>query len=148
MTHTPEPAAASVSEPAPTTLAAIAAAVRAGWSAGTCSPDDVEREPWSADNPAWGHCDITALVVQDLMGGELMVGEVWLDGEQHGFHTWNVLPGGIQLDLTREQFRRGQRITGARLMGPRPEGRLPRRWEEYQLLRERVLARLGPVAGG
>ncbi|MFD8414061.1 hypothetical protein ACFV2Q_20270 [Streptomyces sp. NPDC059650] len=130
---------------APWTLADIEAAVRAGWSAETCSPDDVEREPWSADNPAWGHCDITSLVIQDLMGGGLLVGEVWLDGEQHGYHTWNLLPGGIPVDLTREQFRRGQVVTEGRLMGPRPQGRLPRRWEEYLLLRKRVEDRLGPL---
>ncbi|MEU6867438.1 hypothetical protein ABZ924_30015 [Streptomyces sp. NPDC046876] len=129
------------------TLADLQAAIRAGWSAETCSPDDVDREPWTPENPAWGHCDITALVVQDLMGGGLLVGEVWLDGEQHGFHTWNVLPGGIEVDLTREQFRRGQVVTEGRLMGPRPQGRLSRRWEEYQLLRQRVGERLGrPLA--
>ncbi|WP_308296491.1 hypothetical protein [Streptomyces sp. ISL-44] len=44
----------------PWTLADVEAAIRAGWSAETCSPDDVERAPWTADNPAWGHCDITA----------------------------------------------------------------------------------------
>ncbi|MGR4882624.1 alpha/beta fold hydrolase [Streptomyces sp. LARHCF249] len=131
----------------PWSLADVEAAIRAGWSAETCSPDDVERAPWTADNPAWGHCDITALVVQDIVGGELMVGEVWLDGEQHGFHCWNVMPGGIQVDLTREQFRRGQTVTPGRLMGKRPGGRLPRRWEEYQLLRRRVIDKLGPLPG-
>ncbi|WP_308378387.1 alpha/beta hydrolase [Streptomyces sp. ISL-87] len=131
----------------PWTLADIEAAIRAGWSAETCSPDDVERAPWTADNPAWGHCDITSLVVQDIVGGELMVGEVWLDGEQHGYHCWNVLPGGIRIDMTREQFRRGQTVTPGRLMGKRPGGRLPRRWEEYQLLRQRVIDKLGPLPG-
>lgn len=131
----------------PWTLADIEAAIRAGWSAETCSPDDVERAPWTADNPAWGHCDITSLVVQDIVGGELMVGEVWLDGEQQGFHCWNVLPGGIRIDMTREQFRRGQTVTPGRLMGKRPGGRLPRRWEEYQLLRQRVIDKLGPLPG-
>ncbi|MGW5851483.1 alpha/beta fold hydrolase [Streptomyces sp. NPDC055254] len=131
----------------PWTLADVEAAIRAGWSAETCSPDDVERAPWTADNPAWGHCDITALVVQDVVGGELMVGEVWLDGEQQGFHCWNVMPGGIRIDLTREQFRRGQTLTPGRPMGRRPGGRLPRRWEEYQLLRQRVIDKLGPLPG-
>ncbi|MFD3543649.1 alpha/beta fold hydrolase [Streptomyces sp. NPDC058662] len=131
----------------PWTLADVEAAIRAGWSAETCSPDDVERAPWTADNPAWGHCDITALVVQDIVGGELVVGEVWLDGEQQGFHCWNVMPGGIRIDLTREQFRRGQTVTAGRPMGRRPGGRLPRRWEEYQLLRQRVIDKLGPLPG-
>ncbi|MFG3000854.1 alpha/beta fold hydrolase [Streptomyces sp. NPDC048340] len=131
----------------PWTLADIEAAIRAGWSAETCSPDDVERAPWTADNPAWGHCDITSLVVQDIVGGELMCGEVWLDGEQQGFHCWNVMPGGIRIDLTREQFRRGQVVTPGQPMGKRPGGRLPRRWEEYQLLRQRVIDKLGPLPG-
>lgn len=131
----------------PGTLADLEAAIRAGWSAETCSPDDVERAPWTAGNPAWGHCDITALVVQDLLGGELMVGEVWSEGRQQGFHCWNVLPGGMSVDLTREQFRLGQTVTRGRLMGKRPSGRLPRRWEEYRLLRRRVIDRLGPLPG-
>ncbi len=98
----------------PWTLTDIEAAIPAGWSAEACSPDDVERAPWTADNPAWGHCDITSLVVKDL---------------------------------TREQFRRGQVVTEGRLMGPRPQGRLPRLWEEYRLLRGWVGAGLGAIGG-
>nr|WP_211840606.1 hypothetical protein [Saccharopolyspora hirsuta] len=89
------------------------------------------------------------MIVNDVFGGDLMVGEVHLDGEQHGFHCWNRLPSGVELDLTREQFQRGQTITAARAL-TRPPGRL-RRWEEYLLLRERVIQRLGHLpepAGG
>src|SRR4051812_10600732 len=60
----------------------LAQAVRSVWAADTCSPDDVARAGWSPGNPAWGHCDITALVVNDFLGGDLMLGEVLLDGEQ------------------------------------------------------------------
>jgi hypothetical protein len=119
-------------------------ALRASWAADTCSPDDLQREEWRADNPAWGHCDISALLVHDLFGGDLLVGEVHLDGEQHGFHWWNALPSGIQIDMTSEQFLRGQQVTGARVV-TRPPGPLPRRWEEYLLLRERVARHLGPL---
>lgn len=63
-------------------LTDIEKAVRASWAADTCSPDDVARAPWTSDNPAWGHCDVTALAVQDLLGGDLVVGEVHLDGER------------------------------------------------------------------
>lgn len=125
------------------TLAEIDGALRESWAADTCSPDDVERAPWTADNPAWGHCDITALVVQDVLGGELMAGDVMLGEEQQGYHMWNRLPSGAEQDLTRDQFRRGQRIVRARTVGPRPPGRLPRREEDYRLLRQRVAARLG-----
>jgi hypothetical protein len=119
-------------------------ALRASWAADTCSPDDVTREQWRHGNPAWGHCDISALLVHDLLGGDLMVGEVHLDGEQHGFHWWNATPSGIQLDVTREQFLRGQQVTEARVV-TRPPGPLPHRWQEYLLLRERVARHLGPL---
>ncbi|CAG6390987.1 hypothetical protein NMG29_36460 [Streptomyces cocklensis] len=119
-------------------------ALRASWAADTCSPDDLLRGEWRADNPAWGHCDISALLVHDLFGGDLLVGEVHLDGEQHGFHWWNALPSGIQIDMTSEQFLRGQQVTGTRVV-TRPPGPLPRRWEEYLLLRERVARHLGPL---
>ncbi|MFE0178398.1 hypothetical protein ACFWZ2_39430 [Streptomyces sp. NPDC059002] len=135
----------------PLTLTGVTEALRASWAADTCSPDDVERAPWSADNPAWGHCDITALVVQDLFGGDLLAGEVYAtDGTQHGFHMWNRLDSGLELDLTREQFRHGQRITEPRSV-QRPPGALPRRQKEYELLRERLAGLLGgalPVAQG
>ncbi|UQT55622.1 hypothetical protein M4V62_11240 [Streptomyces durmitorensis] len=121
----------------PLTLPGLHAALRAAWSADTCSPDDVARAPWTADNPAWGHCDITALVVHDLFGGQLVVGEVWsADGEQQGHHWWNRLPSGVELDLTREQFLLGQQVTAPRAV-ERPPGRLPRRHAEYELLRQR-----------
>ncbi|WP_424212579.1 alpha/beta fold hydrolase [Streptomyces sp. BI20] len=131
----------------PWTLADLEAAIRAGWSAETCSPDDVERAAWTPENPAWGHCDITALLVHDLLGGELMAGEVWLDGRQEGVHVWNELPGGIVVDLTRERFRRGQVVSPGWKLGERPAGRTPRRWEEYQTLRRRVIDKLGPLPG-
>jgi hypothetical protein len=74
------------------TVGEIEQAVRESWAAGTCSPDDVAREPWSARNPAWGQCAVTALVVHDLFGGALLAAKVYLDGEQQGFHNWNRMP--------------------------------------------------------
>ncbi|BBA95704.1 hypothetical protein RVR_671 [Actinacidiphila reveromycinica] len=119
-------------------------ALRASWAADTCSPDD--RADWRPDNPAWGHCDITALVVHDVFGGLLLVGEVHLDGVQRGHHWWNRLCSGVELDLTREQFRRGQTVGAPRAL-ERPPGPLPRRWEDYLLLRSRVAAHLDPLPG-
>jgi hypothetical protein len=71
-----------------------------------------------------------------------MVGEVHLDGSRRGFHWWNKLSRGVELDLTREQFQHGQTVTAARVV-ERPPGPLPRRWDEYLLLRGRVLKHLG-----
>jgi hypothetical protein len=124
-------------------LRAIDEALRAAWAADTCSPDDVARAPWEPGNPAWGHCDITALVVHDLFGGDLMCGEVRsATGEPQGHHWWNLLASGVELDLTREQFRHGQTVVAVRVV-PRPPGPLKRRAAEYAVLRERVAARLG-----
>jgi hypothetical protein len=127
-------------------LSEVEAALRAGWAADTCSPDDVARAPWSSGNPAWGHCDITALVVHDFFGGDLVVGEVRLGEEQRGYHWWNRLPDGREVDLTSSQFRDGQRVSAGRRV-PRPTERPLRRWAEYQLLRRRVMARLGAIPG-
>lgn len=125
-------------------LFGIDRALRASRAADTCSVDDLARADWHPDNPAWGHCDITALIVNDIFGGDLMVGEVVLDARQQGFHWWNRLPSGVELDLTRDQFRLGQVVTAARVV-ERPRGRLPRRWDEYLLLRQRVSDRLGDL---
>ncbi|MGW4381437.1 YunG family protein [Kitasatospora sp. NPDC004531] len=130
----------------PWNLRDIDRALRASWAADTCSPDDLERGGWHPDNPAWGHCDITALLVHDLFGGVLMVGEVHHGGQRRGFHWWNRLPSGTELDLTLEQFRDGQEVTAPRTV-ERPPGPTPRRWAEYLLLRQRVAEHLGPLPG-
>ncbi|MFG1796373.1 hypothetical protein [Nocardia sp. NPDC049149] len=126
----------------PWNLLTIDQALRASWAADTCSPDDIERAGWQPSNPAWGHCDITALIVNDIFGGALILGEVRLDEEQQGFHWWNRLPSGIELDLTREQFQLGQTITATRVIERTP-GPTRFRWDEYLLLRKRVIDRLG-----
>jgi hypothetical protein len=80
---------------------------------------------------------VTALVVQDFLGGELLRGLVC--GESH---YWNRLPDGTELDLTSEQF------DTYRLDGP-PEVRgrsyalsFSDTNRRYQLLRRRVLSSL------
>ena len=117
-------------------------AFRASWAADTCSPDDLARRGWHPGNPVLGHCDITALIVNDIFGGDLMVGEIHSAGERECFHWWNRLPSGVELDLTREQLQDGQTVTAARVV-QRPPGPLRRRHEEYLLLRERVAKHLG-----
>jgi hypothetical protein len=58
-----------------------------------------EPEKWSPENPTHGQCAITALVIQDLLGGDLLRAKA--DGADH---YWNRLPGCRELDLTRDQF--------------------------------------------
>ena len=122
-------------------------AIRASWSEDTSSPDN----DWTPDNPSCGQCDITSLVVQDLFGGDLLAADVFRDGERVEAHMWNRLPSGLEVDLTREQFRRGEVIGDPRVVGPRPDSLAdpshPRyhRYEQYLVLAERVRARLGPT---
>jgi hypothetical protein len=120
-------------------LSDIEAALRAGWDAQTCDPVDL---PWSGDNPSKGQCGVTALVLNDLLGGDLMSAEVlYPDGTQQGWHTWNVFADGFEVDLTVDQFREGEQIQPAKRI-TRPPGRPTRTPERYDLLRERVLAAL------
>jgi hypothetical protein len=69
--------------------------IRSSWSAETAMGE------WSPVNPSLNQCAVTALVVQDLLGGKLLRCQV-TDG---GSHYWNKLPDGTELDLCADQFR-------------------------------------------
>lgn len=113
------------------TLADLEGAVRQAWSRETSEdPDD-----WTETNPAAGQCSVTALVVRDLLGGEILLAGVLRDGRRVERHAWNRLPSGLALDLTREQFRAGETFEEPRVGDPlvalRDKGR-------YALFAERV----------
>jgi hypothetical protein len=126
------------------TLAQLEQAVRDSWGVDTAD----EENDWTPDNPSCGQCDVTALVVQDLVGGELLGADVYLGGERVEAHMWNRLASGIDVDLTREQFRRGE-VVGEPVVRKRTpaiaEPSHPRyhRYEKYLVLRRRVRHRLG-----
>jgi len=52
---------------------------------------------------SFGQCYVTALVVQDYFGGEILVYD-YGDGDKH---FWNRLPDGREYDLTADQFIQG-----------------------------------------
>ena len=112
----------------------VSAALSQSWSLET----SYDPAGWSEHNSAWGQCAVSALIVQDLLGGELLVGKV--NGIEH---YWNELPDGRQIDLTKHQF------GGiASLEGPSHASRefvlsFPETRTRYERLRRRVLARLG-----
>ena len=125
------------------TLAQLEAAIRESWSADTASEDN----EWTPDNPSCGQCDITTLVVHDLVGGDVLAADVFLGGVRVEALMWNRLPSGLEVDLTREQFRSGQ-VIGEPTVRNRPatfDPAHPRyhRYEQYLVLSERVRARLG-----
>jgi hypothetical protein len=126
------------------TLEQVRAALAMSWSIETCDPVDVPN--WSERNPSRGQCGVTALVLHDFLGGELLVAEVlFQDGNRQGFHYWNRLPSGEDVDLTREQFADDEIVQAPRTVS-RPPGRLRRCDEQYRLLRDRVLGALGSIS--
>jgi len=119
----------------------VEAAVRAAWALDTCDP--VDADDWCAASPSRGQCGSTALVIHDLLGGELLIAEVVRsDGSHQGVHYWNLLPGGTELDLTREQFTDGEVIQQPRILR-RPDGLPNRCADQYLTMRHRVFDALG-----
>lgn len=123
------------------TLLELERAFRLSWGADTTCLDAEGLAKWHSDNAAHGQCGPTALVVQDLLGGDLLIADVTGGEEEDEVHYWNRLPGGLEIDLTREQLRRHRVIGEPRVVVRPPEG--PRAYaSEYQLLRSRVLSAL------
>jgi 8-oxo-dGTP pyrophosphatase MutT (NUDIX family) len=121
------------------TVERLRPAFLAAWGPDTCDPHDLAS--WRADNPARGQCGTTALVVQDLLGGQLIVGDVHVDGVKVGHHWWNQLPDGAEIDLTAGQFHPSETVTSREVRLRPPEA--PRRCRgQYELLRHRVLGAL------
>jgi len=123
----------------PLTLGGVEAAIRASWTLDSCDPTDAPE--WTPEIPSRGQCAVTALVVHDLLGGQLLEAEVRnADGSPQGFHYWNRL-AGVDVDLTRSQFRDGEVVQEPRLIDRLPSAP----WlahEQYLAFRGRVDAAL------
>jgi hypothetical protein len=119
----------------------LEAAIRAAWALDTCDP--VDAADWSVASPSRGQCGSTALIIHNLLGGELLIAEVLrTDGSRQGVHYWNLLPGGTEIDLTREQFASSEVVQEPRVVR-RPAG-LPRRGaRQYMTMKHRILTALG-----
>ena len=112
------------------------------WGADTATGDGA----WSPENPSLNQCAVTALVVQDFFGGDLLRCPMD-DGDSH---YWNRLPCGTEVDLAEKQFKmiaskplRDQKIVRDRkyvLSFPKTASR-------YLLLRDRVCKNLGINSG-
>lgn len=109
--------------------------IRLAWGQDTCAPGS------AFDGPN-GQCAVTALVVQDIFGGELLRAEC-LDRGSWGSHYWNQIPGMGEVDLTRAQFEAKASITPGVVV---PRSRLldgeravaARTPERYAILKARV----------
>lgn len=123
------------------TLMEIEQAFRSSWGADTTCLAPSSLPVWTSDNPAHGQCGPTALVLQDLLGGELLIADVSADDRSGAVHYWNRLLGGLEVDLTCEQFSSHHIVGEPRVVVRPPEG--PRAHiNEYQLLRRRVFSAL------
>lgn len=68
------------------------------WTADTCAPRF--RSDWNETNKTLGQCSITAILVQDVFGGEIFA----VDVPDVGYHCYNKV-GDYVFDLTSEQFK-------------------------------------------
>jgi hypothetical protein len=128
----------------PLTLAGLESAISASWSIETCDPSDIPN--WTPAEPSRGQCAVTALVVHDLLGGELLEAAVQnADGSPQGFHYWNRF-AGVDVDLTRRQFDRDEVVLAPQLIA-RLESSPWLAHEQYLVFRGRVHAALHAETG-
>jgi len=118
------------------TLRELETAISEAWSRETSDDPD----EWSEANRARGQCAVTALLVRELLGGDIFVANVLRDGVRVDRHAWNRLSSGLVLDLTRGQFTQGERFGEPRVEEPVLTHRNP---ERFATLRARVRSRLG-----
>jgi hypothetical protein len=117
-------------------------AIRGAW----CKDTSADPGKWSYYNPAWGQCAVTALVVQDILGGELRR----LELPAGGGHYYNVIgddsiSGGQGLefladliDLTAEQFAFDLDYSGGCVRDRGYVLKFPETNERYKLLKARA----------
>ncbi|MBQ1500256.1 MAG: hypothetical protein IIZ38_18260 [Sphingomonas sp.] len=104
-------------------FAALQSALERAWSIETSSK-------WLSDNPARGQCSVTALVVQGMLGGEIVKTEV--DG---AWHFYNLIDGE-RYDFSASQF--PQAVFYADLPSDRDEAFSDTSYEQYLILRDRL----------
>jgi hypothetical protein len=86
---------------------------------------------WLASNPARGQCSVTALVVQDVLGGEIL--KTAVDGEWHFYNRIDHR----RWDFTASQF--DAPIGYGDIASSRSEALRDASIERYRLLQDRVL---------
>jgi hypothetical protein len=80
-------------------------ALRNSWSKETSA----DENNWSASNPSWGQCAVTAAVVNDYLGGEIVWAQVKMPDGTDVSHYFNRI-NGEEKDLTRMQFPAGTKV--------------------------------------
>lgn len=93
------------------------------WSLGSSSK-------WTASNPAAGQCGVTALVVHDLLGGEIRKTPL-----PAGWHFYNWIDGQVH-DYTKSEF--SEPILYADIPASREEAFADTDDRQYQCLRGKL----------
>lgn len=74
-----------------------------------CKETSSDKDNWSERNPAWGQCAVSALFVNDVLGGKIVWAEAILPDGRKISHYFNLVHGK-EIDLTRGQFPEGTAI--------------------------------------
>lgn len=77
----------------------LMSALEASWGRDTA----FDKNDWSSENPARGHCVVSSLIVQDYLGGELIGYSVKGEGIDET-HFVNRLTDGTIVDTTKSQY--------------------------------------------
>ena len=99
--------------------------LRSAWSTETSSK-------WRPDNLACGQCSVTALVLQDLLGGDILKTSV--EGQWHFYNSVD----GQRLDLTDTQFE--QPLEYQDLPSNRSEALEDTSAQQYEILKRRIMS--------
>ena len=122
-------------------LSKLVEVLRKSWNRDTCYEGCVDE--WSPDNPAWGQCAVTALVVQDYLGGKIVWTMLTLPDGRRAAHYFNEI-NEEEIDLTKEQLPEGTIVPRGE---PRTEKGSTRDYilsfpitlkQRYELLKQRV----------
>ncbi|MEM8760130.1 MAG: hypothetical protein AAGE83_07395 [Pseudomonadota bacterium] len=106
---------------------AVLTALRQSWSLASSTK-------WRPENPALGHCGVSALVAHDHLGGEILktrYGDLW--------HFYNRIDGR-RIDFTAQQFESA--IAYDDIPSDRTEAFADTNTEQYDYLRKAVDERL------
>ncbi len=107
-----------------------------------CAATSYDPRNWSAENAAYGHCAVTACIVQDDLGGDIVWALARLPDGEEVSHFFNRIDG-VEVDLTRGQFPAGTMIPAG---GAHPSGVdnrtyilcVPETQKRYEMLKARV----------
>lgn len=116
----------------------IKAVFEKAWDKSTCYP--VLSRKWRNSRPEVGQCAVTALILQEQYGGEIVY-------NKRKDHFFNKLPSGDLIDITIGQFRSSRilkvdsQIDRSTILNSK-EAKVYKTKSRYNLLKKRVITAL------